>query len=269
MPFGRTRFLLWLCLPAQNKVHWVKDKIMSMAKMVVHALLTLLVFACAMVVDSREGLAQAADSGLDIRVNFRVPFSVYKHNGYPELLGYDLNRPPDFCAYVPDIFEYGDPECYYSERPAVTAFLGGSGVELAIGYRWKYFGIYMAWNIDALKAAYIRGSGENKTLEMVVAYLTLRGFIPINDIVYIDIALALGIGGRDNFRPYGFAEDYRSPTMIDIDFASIALAVKGSVGFTYFLDDWFGIGAEVTYSGFLFGTPSWIIAPAFRTVFQF
>jgi len=234
---------------------------MPKVKMLVHALLVLLVFASAMVGASREGLAQAADSGLDIRVNFRVPFSGYKHDGYPELLGYDDNRPADFCVSG---CVYGEePVLYYSELPAVRVLLGGVGLELAIGYRWKYFGLYIDWNADVLRAAYMKGSGKDKSLEVLIGYFTLRGFIPINDAVYIDLAFGLGggipIGG---FLPYGFEEDYCCPTM------GMPLVFKGSVGFTYFLDDWFGIGAEVTCSGF-FSTPYFIIAPAFRTVFQF
>gem|GEM_PF-6679851 len=260
---------------------------MRTVKIVIHTLLALSMFACAMTVASKDCLAQAKDSGVDIRVNFRLPLSGFMREGYPEHWGYSPDRPSDFC--FPDD-GYSRPDCYYSELDSVTAFLAGFGAEFAIGYRWKYFGLYIDASVDVQNPAYIRGSrvkpklvwggagytyegyrpdswilegGGTKTMLRAGAFFTSRGFIPINDAIYIDLAFGMGvlIGGFD---PYGFPVDYCCPTM----FPPI-VAFKGNVGFTYFLDEWFGIGAEVTCSYILGGSPPLTVVPALRTVFQF
>ena len=145
------------------------------------------------------------------------------------------------------------------EGLGAKAFEGiGAGLDVQMGYRWKYFGIlleqqmYGQWAKHDMidKSIYDAAVAENPkalrldgrfgfdseykkndALWLCASMLLLREYIPIGEYFLISIGEGAGVM-------------YGSEKLMNADWL---LAVKGEIGIAYFIKKWLGIGVNMYF----------------------
>lgn len=125
----------------------------------------------------------------------------------------------------------------------------GPGLDIAIGYRWMYFGLLLEQQVGVVfatdKALKARWKGDDPLIDKGTAiflgatYFLMEEYIPIGSECMITIGQGLGAS-------YGSGKN-----MLYVTETDAAFAFKLELGFTYFLLGQHGIGFNFEWAGSL------------------
>lgn len=124
-----------------------------------------------------------------------------------------------------------------------SGFAGLNG-KLEFGYRWQYFGAYLAqdlgghWYIDASENA------DNPGRFFGGTYALFRGILPIMNTIQLELGLGVGLAYAD-----GEKGSKKLPLISNENAEnSVAFALKAALSFIYYVTDMAGIGIFIDYN---------------------
>lgn len=112
----------------------------------------------------------------------------------------------------------------------------GVGVNLALGYRWQYFGLYIDQDF---RSVFVKKSEDKYKGHFMGAFHVMgRTVLAINTdfLIYGGFGLGFMYGTHDNRKDLGLNKN------------DIAFSLKAQLGFSYFLTERFSIGLDFSYA---------------------
>ncbi len=165
-----------------------------------------------------SAFAQAADPGLDMRAGLSA--NIIKPEAEVSVMGFSASASSD-------------------------ANYAGLNFKLEFGFRWEYFGVYLAqdlggvWYTDAPDGADNPGRFFGSTVAL------FRGIYPIMDNMQVDLGLGLGVGYADGSKD----DEEKAPMIMNEDGDnSAAFALKLAFSFNYYVTPMIGVGFFLDYN---------------------